>query len=257
MPIEFFKYQGTGNDFVVIDNRSLFFPKNDTDLISQLCDRKFGVGADGLMLLENHSVHDFTMVYYNADGQLSSMCGNGGRCLVHFAKHLGLISNSTVFEAVDGLHEASIKENIVSLRMNDVDEIVKTNGHLFMDTGSPHHVEMVSELMDFDVYGKGKNIRNDVYGVEGANVNFVEKLNEKTFSVRTYERGVEDETLSCGTGVTAVAIAMNELGETLSEEIILDTPGGKLTVSFNKQENRYTNVYLTGPAEQVFKGNWG
>lgn len=256
MDINFYKYQGTGNDFVIIDNRENTFPKNDTNLVAQLCDRKFGIGADGLLLLERHDTVDFTMVYYNADGNLSSMCGNGGRCIVHFAKHLGIISETIRFEAVDGMHEARFTAKGVSLKMNDVSEVKKEANYCFLNTGSPHHVELVTDLENYDVFSKGRAIREGVYGVDGANVNFVEAKQNDLFAVRTYERGVEDETLSCGTGVTAVAIGMYEMGKTTSEKVQLQTPGGMLSVSFEKTAKGYQNVFLEGPAVQVYKGKW-
>lgn len=254
--IEFFKYQGTGNDFVLIDNRALSFDKNDTKLISQMCDRKFGIGADGLILLEYADSVDFHMVYYNSDGRLSTMCGNGGRCIVRFAEKLGIVKDSAVFTAVDGRHKATINKNIVSLQMNDVSEISILEDAVFLDTGSPHHVELVLNLDSFDVFGRGKSIRHNQYGSEGANVNFVEPIAADTFSVRTYERGVENETLSCGTGVTAVAIAMHATAKTSSNRINLITPGGALEVSFVAHGKQYIDVVLTGPAEMVFKGQW-
>lgn len=256
MKIEFYKYQGTGNDFVIIDNRLETFPKNDAQLISKICDRRFGVGADGLLLLENHSTLDFTMVYFNADGNLGSMCGNGGRCMVHFAKFLNIIEDKTQFEAVDGMHKATISEGIVSLKMNDVTEINVSSNHVFLDTGSPHHVELVKDLKNYNVEKEGAEIRNTTYGKEGSNINFVESISDTTFEVRTYERGVEAETLSCGTGVTAVAIALFETNKTTSKTVTLNTKGGILTVGFNKTETGYTNVYLEGPATQVYKGVW-
>jgi diaminopimelate epimerase len=256
MEFTFYKYQGTGNDFVIIDNRDLFFPKTDTALVAKICDRRFGVGGDGLLLLENHSSTDFTMVYYNSDGNLSTMCGNGGRCIAHFAKFLGIISENTIFEAIDGMHEATVESDWVSLKMNNVEEIQIAENYTFLNTGSPHHVEIVSNLEDFDVLTNGRNIRNSIYGKEGANVNFVAQENNDTFSVRTYERGVEDETLSCGTGVTAVAIAMHKIGKTSEYKVILKTPGGQLQVRFEKETSGYKNIFLEGPATQVFKGIW-
>lgn len=256
MEFTFYKYQGTGNDFVIIDNREAFFPKDDIALVAKICDRRFGVGADGLLLLENHHSADFTMVYYNSDGNLSTMCGNGGRCIVHFAQFLGVISENTVFEAVDGMHKARVEDDWVSLKMNDIEEVNISENYTFLNTGSPHHVEMVSNLKDYDVFTNGRKIRNEVYGKEGANVNFVEQEKSDIFSVRTYERGVEDETFSCGTGVTAVAIAMFETGETTKSKITLKTPGGQLQVRFKKVANGYEDVYLEGPATQVFKGIW-
>lgn len=256
MEFNFYKYQGTGNDFVLIDNRDGFFPKKDTALIAKICHRRFGVGADGLILLEKHSSEDFEMVYYNSDGNLSSMCGNGGRCISHFAKFLGIISENTSFEATDGLHLASVKDDWVALKMADVTMIDVSRDHVFLNTGSPHHITMVSSLQDYDVVNEGRKIRNTIYGKKGSNVNFVEQKDDSLFSVRTYERGVEEETLSCGTGVTAVAIAMYETGRTKKSNITLNTPGGQLQVKFNKCAAGYNNVYLEGPAIQVFSGKW-
>ena len=255
MQIDFYKYQGTGNDFVMIDNRDGAFPKNDTSTILHLCDRKFGIGADGLILLENDKISDFRMVYYNSDGKEGSMCGNGGRCIVAFAKQLGIIGNEAEFIAIDGPHTASItKDGIVSLRMKDVDSVKSGDGYVFVDTGSPHHIELVDDLENYDVKSLGAEIRYSIYGQAGSNVNFVKQNEPDNFSVRTYERGVEDETLSCGTGVTAVAIAMNSLGYTSAQIVGVNVQGGKLEVSFVKSGERYTEVFLNGPAEFVFKG---
>ncbi len=257
MQYTFYKYQGTGNDFIMIDNRDDIFPKNDTKLVAHLCDRKFGIGADGLILLENDNNTDFRMVYYNSDGNESSMCGNGGRCIVAFAKMLDIIGNETDFIAADGSHHATIDENgIISLQMKDVNMVTVYENYVFLDTGSPHHVEMVDGLDTFDVKGVGASIRySGLYGDKGSNVNFVQAAGADKFAVRTYERGVEDETLSCGTGVTAVAIAMKVLGETEKDTVILQTPGGELKVSFTQKEKQFTNVFLTGPATFVFKGD--
>lgn len=256
MKLQFHKYQGTGNDFIMIDNRQLFFPKNDIKRIEKLCDRRFGIGADGLILLENDAQTDFKMVYYNSDGNESSMCGNGGRCIVSFAQKLGVISNRTTFIATDGLHHATIQENgIVSLQMKDVDEVKIESDYVFLNTGSPHHVLLVDDLENYDIKTNGAEIRySDLYGKEGSNVNFVKQIAENHYAVRTYERGVEDETLSCGTGVTAVAIGMHAIGKTNSNEINLDVQGGKLKVSFVKENLGYKKVHLIGPATFVFEG---
>lgn len=256
MLIEFYKYQGTGNDFVMIDNRSQIFPKDNLKLVAQLCDRRFGIGADGLILLENDAETDFRMVYYNSDGNLSSMCGNGGRCLVAFANQLNVIKNSCTFIATDGLHHATIAENgQVSLQMIDVTDIKKESDYTFLNTGSPHHVQMVEDLDNYNVKENGAAIRyGALYETAGSNVNFVIQINEDTFALRTYERGVEDETLSCGTGATAAAIAMNAIGKTNATFIHLDVEGGKLEVTFDKKDEQFTNVFLIGPAEFVFKG---
>ena len=262
MTIKFYKYQGTGNDFVMIDNRNDFFPKSNIKLIENICDRRFGIGADGLILLENNARTDFKMVYYNSDGNESSMCGNGGRCIAAFAKKLALIDTKTVFIATDGLHHATILEDgNVSLQMKDVSDVKIENDYVFLNTGSPHHVLMVDDLENLDVKTNGAKIRySDLYGQAGSNVNFVKQLflrdskQSNHFTLRTYERGVEDETFSCGTGATAVAIAMNAIGKTDSQVIQLDVQGGKLKVSFDKIEDGYKNVFLEGPATFVFDG---
>ena len=256
MQLEFYKYQGAGNDFVMIDNRSGFFPKENTQLVAHLCDRRFGIGGDGLILLENDSDTDFKMVYYNSDGNQSSMCGNGGRCLVAFAKDLEVIEDKTTFIATDGLHHASFEDNgLVSLQMIDVPTIAIKNDHSFLNTGSPHHVQMVEDLEHYNIKEEGAAIRyGELYGAAGSNINFVKKIDDTTFRLRTYERGVEDETLACGTGATAVAIAMNATGQTNATAINVNVEGGKLVVSFDKGENGFTNVFLKGPAEFVFKG---
>ncbi len=256
MKLHFYKYQGTGNDFVMIDNRSLFFPKDDVQLINKLCDRRFGIGADGLILLEPSETADFTMVYYNADGNEGSMCGNGGRCLVAFANQLEVIKSETTFDAVDGLHYATINNGIVSLKMIDVSEISTQNTDLFLNTGSPHHIQFSNNVAAVNVKELGAKIRYGApYFEEGTNVNFAEQVSENAFKVRTYERGVEDETLACGTGVTAVAIAANSAKKTSKNTIQLEVLGGNLEVSFDKSENIYTNVFLKGPAQFVFEGD--
>ncbi|HJS01729.1 MAG TPA: diaminopimelate epimerase [Flavobacterium sp.] len=256
MQIQFYKYQGTGNDFVMIDNRANFFPKEDTKLIERLCDRRFGIGADGLILLENDAETDFKMVYYNSDGNQSTMCGNGGRCLVAFAKQLDVIGNTTSFNAIDGLHHATVdNDGIVSLQMIDVDGINIHSDYSFLNTGSPHHVQLVEDLESYNVKDNGAAIRyGDLYGKAGSNINFVKKIDDSTFALRTYERGVEDETLACGTGATAAAIAMNAIGETNLTDINMNVEGGKLSVSFKKDGNKYVDVFLNGPAKFVFEG---
>lgn len=252
--IEFFKYQGTGNDFIMVDNRRAEFPKNDTKLVARLCDRKFGVGADGFILLENDEMSDFKMIYFNADGNEGSMCGNGGRCIIAFAKFLELIDSNTSFSAVDGLHNGTIKENLVSLQMGDVDEIREKPDYLFLNTGSPHHVQLVSNLENFDVFSEGKKLRYGIYGQKGSNINYVEQKSDDVFAIRTYERGVENETLSCGTGVTAVALAMHHSGKLKDNEAKIEVLGGELEVRFDFENESYKNIWLVGPAEQVFKG---
>lgn len=255
MQLTFYKYQGTGNDFVIIDNREGIFPVNNPAYISFLCDRRVGIGADGLLLLENEAGVDFKMVYFNSDGNESTMCGNGGRCLVAFAKFLGIIKESAIFNAIDGRHTAKIdSNNQVRLQMQNVSEVREKENYTFLNTGSPHHVQLVDNLQDFDVYKEGAKLRYGLYGEKGSNINFVEAKSANEFRVRTYERGVENETLSCGTGVTAVALAMHYTKKLKANLIRLHVEGGVLDVAFDYGKDGYTNVYLVGPTELVFKG---
>ena len=254
MNIQFYKYQGTGNDFVMIDDRQNQFDKSNHKLVALLCDRKFGVGADGLILIRNHVDYDFEMIYFNADGHEGSMCGNGGRAIVRFAHDLGVIGNETRFVAVDGEHLATVTTETISLKMADVSVVEEATGFFFMDTGSPHYVEFLDEdLSKTDIFSKGKAIRyNERFKEIGTNVNFVEKLAKDSLYVRTYERGVEDETLSCGTGVTACALASSYLGE--ESPVAIKTLGGDLSISFDKMATGFGNIYLIGPAQKVFEG---
>lgn len=255
MDIPFSKYQGCGNDFILIDDRVRHI-EPDTQLFNKLCNRRFGIGADGIMLLQNHPDYDFEMVYFNADGKEGSMCGNGGRCIAVFARDLGLISKETRFLAVDGPHYAKISDQTVSLQMKDVSEAEAGEDYYLMDTGSPHYITLAPDLKDKEVASEGRTIRfSDRFKEKGVNVNFVEEFADRFF-VRTYERGVEDETWACGTGVAAVALSMaikNQLYgcHTLSIQVL----GGMLRVSFNRTgERRFTDIYLKGPAEFVFQG---
>lgn len=261
MQITFYKYQGTGNDFIMIDNRSLSFPKTDIKLIAHLCHRRFGIGADGLILIEKDKETDFKMVYYNSDGKESTMCGNGGRCAVAFAYQLGMITEDSLFIAIDGNHRAAVEKTEegafeVKLKMKDVASIYTADTHCFLDTGSPHYVEVVEEVGALDVVGKGATIRNrEDYAPHGTNVNFAQQINASEFKIRTYERGVEDETWSCGTGATAVALAMYATGKTEERTLQIEVEGGALEVSFEIDEHdAFRNIYLKGPASFVFKG---
>lgn len=255
--MKFYKYQGTGNDFVMIDNREGSFPKEDRALVARMCDRRFGIGADGLILLEASEDYDFTMVYYNSDGGESTMCGNGGRCLVAFARDLGIVSKSCTFDAIDGLHHADINGDIVHLGMIDVTAVKEFEKHSFLDTGSPHHVEFVEDVAAIDLPKVGAAIRyGEPYGQEGTNVNFVENMGDNHLRMRTYERGVEDETLSCGTGATAVAISSYLKGWVNAPKVQLSVPGGELSVSFDVDGTTYNNVVLAGPAMKVFNGDY-
>ncbi|MGX5690597.1 diaminopimelate epimerase [Arcticibacter tournemirensis] len=256
--LHFYKYQGAGNDFILIDNRDNVVNHQQPELIAALCNRRFGIGADGMMFLQLKEGYDFEMIYYNADGNPSSMCGNGGRCIVAFAKHLNIIHDETNFLAVDGPHYAKISEDgsWVSLQMIDVSKLDYDKDALVLNTGSPHYVVCTSGLADKNVYTEGRTIRNsEKYKKEGINVNFVEDEGDHYF-VRTYERGVEDETYACGTGVTAVAIAMaKRKGLTGDVSTAIKVLGGDLNVKFHTDGLRYTSVFLEGPAEFVFEGN--
>ncbi|HEX8547376.1 MAG TPA: diaminopimelate epimerase [Cytophagaceae bacterium] len=253
MTLKFYKYQGTGNDFILIDNRTAEFDSQDTELVKKLCDRRYGIGADGLILLEDCLGFDFQMVYFNSDGNQSSMCGNGGRCIVQFAKDMGVIKKETTFRAIDGEHDAFIENELVHLKMIDVSGIERIGNDFYLNTGSPHYVKAVENIKDFAVYNEGYAIRNnDRFRQEGTNVNFVEPTSDALW-VRTFERGVEDETYSCGTGVTAAALASSFNGA--QSPVKIKTLGGDLQVSFKKEGEKFTNIYLVGPAKQVFRGS--
>ncbi|XOD66936.1 MAG: diaminopimelate epimerase [Flavobacteriales bacterium Tduv] len=253
MKISFSKYQGTGNDFIMIDTRTMSMLEEQS-VIARLCHRKWGVGADGLIFIKRDAEIDFYMKYYNADGRESSMCGNGGRCAVAFSKRLGIISDKTCFRAMDGMHTALIKGDIISLQMRDVLVVEHHPTHVFLNTGSPHHVVFVPSVDDLDVFNKGRRIRHGApYFEEGVNVNFVERVGG-VLKIRTYERGVEDETLSCGTGTVAAAIAAYHTGKVTVDRINLNTSGGLLSVSFKEDSNIYKEIRLKGPAQWVFDG---
>jgi diaminopimelate epimerase len=258
MQIRFFKFHGAGNDFILIDHRKESVVLDEKQ-IAFLCHRRFGIGADGLMLLQDSSDYDFRMRYYNSDGREGSMCGNGGRCIVAFADFLGIKKTEYVFEAIDGLHRAKILEHKapvweVELQMLDVTEVEQRDNHFFLDTGSPHYVEFVEDVQKVDVVQRGKSIRySDAYAPAGTNVNFISEQNGQ-IQIRTYERGVEDETLACGTGVTAAAIAVAVRKGDTHNEYVLKALGGDLKVRFERRNQRFTNLWLTGPAAFVFAG---
>jgi diaminopimelate epimerase len=255
MKIDFAKYQGTGNDFVIADNRDGKYAGLTKEQVAFICNRHFGVGADGLMLLQLKEGYDFEMIYYNADGGKNSMCGNGGRCLVAFAKELGVITTQSHFIATDGPHEATIDDrNHVELKMKDVSFIETHEGYSILDTGSPHYIKFVENTNLVNVCNEGKAIRfNERFGNMGINVNFV-TVRPNAIEVRTYERGVEDETLSCGTGVTASAIAAYA-DSTEPQNITVKTPGGTLNVKFKPTGNsKFEDIWLCGPATFVFRG---
>jgi diaminopimelate epimerase len=253
--MNFFKYQGTGNDFILIDDRDGQFPATDQAYVEQLCHRRFGIGADGLILLQNDPDYDFRMVYFNADGAEGSMCGNGGRCIVRFAHDLGLFERETRFLAVDGEHTAVVLGDDISLKMTTVSGISDRNGLTFLNTGSPHVVQFIDDLESFDVVAEGRAIRySSTFQPGGTNANFAQVIDEHTVFVRTYERGVEDETYSCGTGVTAVALVAHQQLQ-LPDPVFIQTIGGNLRVSFSPEDDgSFTAIHLIGPAKRVFEG---
>jgi diaminopimelate epimerase len=253
-PIHFSKYQGTGNDFIMIDNRELIFDRKDLDLVRKLCHRKFGIGSDGLILIENNLEFDFDMIYFNPDGS-QSLCGNGSRCAVMFARSLGIVEDSTNFLTIEGPLEAKIRNNKIHLQMPDVNGITITHHRdLFIHTGSPHYIQFVTDVHTINVVQAGKEIRySPEFMPGGTNVNFVQQTGPGHIFVRTYERGVENETLSCGTGVTASALAAGSALE--NGELHVQTQGGSLAVQFRQEEKgQFRNIILIGPAEKVFDG---
>ncbi|MCX6190152.1 MAG: diaminopimelate epimerase [Bacteroidetes bacterium] len=256
--MQFYKYQGTGNDFVMIDDRKNQFDVTNTALVKAWCDRRFGIGADGLILLRRCAEADFEMIYFNSDGNLSSMCGNGGRCIARFAQELKMIDSSCTFKAIDGLHQATLTKQEVALKMSDVKEVEIHNEEYYLNTGSPHWVKFATDLTTLNVAEEGKKIRyNDRFKTEGTNVNFVCFENNR-LRIRTYERGVEDETLSCGTGITAAALAysINAKYAAGSYTIALTAQGGNLNVRFDFDgQQSFTNIYLVGAAVKSFVGD--
>ncbi len=255
MKLNLSKYQGTGNDFILLDNRENKYNVLTEKNIKKLCDRHFGIGADGLMLLNEKEDYDFEMIYYNSNGKVGSMCGNGARCITRFAYDCGIKKPSYKFLAYDGAHESTIDlEKNVSLKMSDVDEVSFSSNRYLLNTGSPHYIKFVSDIKTVDVVKEGRAIRyNKEFSEKGVNVNFVQVLSEDEIYVSTYERGVEDETLSCGTGVTACALvaAHNDNG---FNTVKVKTKGGKLRVEFEKtSDNIFKNIWLSGAAEFVFQ----
>lgn len=255
MRLPFFKYQGAGNDFILVDNRDGFFNDLNQEQVHFLCDRNFGIGGDGLMLLNLKPGLDFKMVYYNSDGNVGSMCGNGGRCITRFANDIGINKSQYYFEASDGLHEAIIFDEIIKLKMGDVIRVQEIGNDFFLNTGSPHYVTFVEELAEIDVVNEGRKIRyNEEFREKGVNVNFIKRTSDHSISVRTYERGVENETLSCGTGITAAALVASD-EKPGPQRMDVKTLGGELFIEFEKTgPQHYSNIWLCGPAQFVFKG---
>lgn len=258
MEIPFVKYEGAGNDFIIIDLKQTELTTNDLtkEIIEKWCDRRFGIGADGLMLLVDHPEYDFEMIYFNSDGQTSSMCGNGGRCIAAYAYRTNRVGGEMSFWAIDGVHRATVqKENWIELEMHPVKEITSVLSGFFLDTGSPHYVEQVASLNDVDVFEAGRKYRNEeCFSPGGTNVNFV-CGDTAVLEIATYERGVEAETLACGTGVTAAAlVAIYKSQQKGAFEVPVIAKGGSLSVRGNYDGANFNNIWLCGPADFVFEG---
>ncbi|WP_300603422.1 diaminopimelate epimerase [Niabella sp.] len=256
MNMIFYKYQGTGNDFILVDNREGAYSGLTEEQIKNLCDRRFGIGADGFMLLNEKEGYDFQMVYFNADGREGSMCGNGGRCIVQFAHDRGIRKATYHFIATDGPHDATIEDGEIALKMKDVEGIQEYKTDSVLNTGSPHYVQLEPDVMQLDVFKEGKKIRySKDFAEEGINVNFVQVKEPDTLIVRTYERGVENETYSCGTGVTAAALVFHH-NDNGFNVVNIETLGGKLTVRYRREpDGAFNNIWLKGPAIKVFEGS--
>ena len=257
MWLDFYKYEATGNDFIVIDNRKQLFDITNNYLVQRLCNRKFGIGSDGLLILQSHNLYDFEMIYLNLDGKIGSFCGNGARCMILFAHKLHLFKNKTLFWSIDGLHQGYLKntKNEVTIKMKDIERINYHNNDFIIDSGSPHYIKFEPDIKSIDIVKEGRKIRNDnAFKGEGINVNFVTIIDNK-LHIRTYERGVEDETLSCGTGAVASSVAYSIKNRYYNDnQVKLNTLGGSLEVEFEKIDNRYQNIYLKGNVREVFNG---
>ena len=261
MQIDFYKYEGTGNDFIIVNNRDLKFQKNYEGLIKNICDRKKGVGADGLILLENHDTLDFRMIYFNADGSESGFCGNGSRCITHLAHNLNIIEDKAVFKAIDGTHESRIINQKISVRMSDVSKanIFSYNDSFnttFIDTGSPHLIRIYENIDSIDIVREARELKlkYSEYS-DGLNINFCE-ISDSKIKLRTYERGVENETLSCGTGAVALAVCLDINSKIKNDKVLIYTKGGELKVSLKKIESNYSDIWLLGGVEQVYSGEY-
>jgi diaminopimelate epimerase len=255
MIVSFNKYQGAGNDFIIIDNRNELVNPYDSDLINKLCNRRFGIGADGLILISGHDQADFEMKYFNSDGKLGSMCGNGGRCTAHFSLKYGIAGKNQKFMAFDGIHEATVEEGSVRLQMSNVNEYKIIDGNYFINTGSPHYIIFTDDVDKLNINEEGKKIRwSSKFAPGGTNVNFVQVADNGLY-IRTFERGVEEETLACGTGVTASAIASVLKGHFDTAPVNVRARGGNLKVEFKIRNEKVTEIWLTGLATFVFEGS--
>ena len=258
MKIKFYKYQATGNDFIIIDNRNQDINLTEEN-IRFLCDRHFGIGSDGLILLENSQEADFAMQFFNPDGSGGMMCGNGGRSIVRFAFDLGIIKISCSFIAPDGLHFAEINAENIKLKMVIPTLFQEFEDGYYINTGTSHFVSFENSVENINLLEKGRALRYDerFSPYNGCNVNFVEETSLNNIKIRTYERGVEDETLACGTGICAAALTYS-IEKQLSKgkhTINISAKGGELQVEFKKNnDNTFSAPYLIGEAKKVFGG---
>jgi len=255
MRLPFVKYNGTGNDFIVIDNRKNIFSSLNKNQISNLCNRNFGIGADGIILIQDDEDSDFNVIYYNSDGNIGTFCGNGSRCAVHYSKLIGMLNHEPKFKFHDEIYTAEVNENLVSIHFPNIKNWQIKDDNIFINTGSPHHVLFKEDIGFIDVNVLGKKLcENSIFTVEHTNVNFVSINNEKSISVRTYERGVNAETLSCGTGVVASVLSSDINNYISNKEILVKTKGGDIIVSFNKKNEYYENIIMSGKVQNVYSG---
>ncbi len=254
MILNFYKYQGTGNDFIMVDNFLGEYDSLSVEMVRKLCDRRFGIGADGLILLHRKAGYDFEMDYFNSDGS-KSFCGNGARCSVAFAVFLGIKKERYHFLAIDGAHEAILEGETIGVKMKNCTFPMEVGEDYFLNTGSPHYLIFQNELTHEKVLELGRKVRySESFKKEGVNVNLIKTESERELSIATYERGVEDETLSCGTGATACALLHAHLNVEASDEILVNVKGGQLSIRYEKTHHGFENIWLLGPAKFVFQG---
>ena len=255
MTINFYKYHGAGNDFIMIDNRSSVFLGDKKEFAIKYCSRRFGIGSDGVIFLEKDSEYDFMMDFYNPDGS-QSLCGNGSRCAGAFAYFLNIIGDQSTFRAIDGVHEGVLVDNGIKIKMGDVSKVEHIGDDHFIDTGSPHYISYDSSSKQRDIVEYGREMRySDKYKAKGTNVNLINELSQNHIQIRTYERGVENETFACGTGATACGLSYALLNELDKGIIDVDVKGGKLRIHFERNGEDFKNIWLEGPAEFIFKGS--
>ena len=255
MLLKFSKYQGTGNDFILVDNLTGSFNDLSITQIKELCNRKQGIGADGLIKINYSKNHAFQMDYYNSDGS-QSFCGNGARCAIAFVETLGIEVSELTFDAIDGVHWGSKKKDEIRVKMGNVNKIQAIDKDFELNTGSPHYVKISKDISSETILNIGKSIRySPNYKQEGINVNLLKGITPTKIEIATYERGVENETLSCGTGATACALIWNKIQDSDANFVEVKVKGGELKVEFSRNNfDGYEEIYLIGPAKLVYSG---